>query len=180
MKVSIVIILLAMLVNNSSAQSNSKNICSSTNITTWSSKPTDIATVSEAKSIIATIISAIGLKQIDKPRPQRTDADPGAAGELEVLGNAAVEIEAGVEIPGIGRPDRIAEFVKALLVEGSRGQLRLPPIARRDVGAPGAHLELAIVGNELGFVAGDGKPDMAGTAGGGANRHEERRGLGGA
>ena len=38
--------------------------------------------------------------------------------ELEILGDAAVEIEAGVEIVGIGRLERIAEFVKALFVEG--------------------------------------------------------------
>ena len=63
MKLSIIIILLAVLVNNCSAQTSPKNICSSSAITSWTSKPTDIATVSEAKNIIATIISAIGLKQ---------------------------------------------------------------------------------------------------------------------
>ena len=63
MKHSIIIILLAILVNTSFSQSNTKNICSSSSITSWNSKPTDIATVSEAKNIIATIIAAIGLKQ---------------------------------------------------------------------------------------------------------------------
>ena len=39
--------------------------------------------------------------------------------ELEVLGDAAVEIEAGVEIIGIGRLQRVAELVEAFLVERS-------------------------------------------------------------
>ena len=63
MKLRILVILLALLVNNSFAQTSSTNICSSSSITSWNSKPTDIQTVSEAKNIITTIISAIGLKQ---------------------------------------------------------------------------------------------------------------------
>ena len=63
MKRTIIIILLAVLVNHGFTQVKSKNICSSSAITTWSAKPTDIATVTEAKSIISTIIAAIGLKQ---------------------------------------------------------------------------------------------------------------------
>ena len=89
----------------------------------------------------------------DEARAQRADADPGAAGELEILGNAAVEIEAGVEIVGIGRLERIAEFVKAFFVEGRRGQFRLAPIARRDVRPLGANFQLAVVRHQLCVIA---------------------------
>ena len=116
----------------------------------------------------------------DEPRAQRTDADPGAAGELEILGDAAIEIEAGVKIARIRGLDRVPEFIKTFLVERFRCQLRLPPIARRDVRPFGANLQLAVVGDQLGIVAGHGKPDMAGAAGARIDRHEERRGLGGA
>src|SRR6266516_6069599 len=53
----------------------------------------------------------------DQSRAERTDADPGTACELEILGYASVEIETGAEILGVYRLDRIAEFVKAFIVE---------------------------------------------------------------
>src|SRR5207342_3000269 len=100
----------------------------------------------------------------------RSDADPGAAGELEILGDAAVEIEAGVEIIGICGLERIAEFVKALLVERLRGQFRLTPVTRRDVRPPGAHFQLAVVGQKLCVIAKHGKANMTGAAGVGTYR----------
>ena len=106
-----------------------------------------------------------GAQAATKPRAQRTDADPGAAGELEILGDAAVEIEAGMKSSGIDRLERVAEFVEAFLVERGRGQLRLAPIARRDIRALGAHFQLAVVRDQLGVVARDGQADMAGAAG---------------
>src|SRR2546421_10576584 len=35
----------------------------------------------------------------DEAGTQRTDADPGSTGQLEVFADAAIEIEAGIEIP---------------------------------------------------------------------------------
>ena len=106
--------------------------------------------------------------------------NPGAAGELEVLRDAAVEIEAGVEIIGIGRLDGVAELVKALFVERGRGEIGLAPVARRDVRPLGANLELAVVRQQLCIIARHGQADMAGAAGERIDRHEERRGFGGA
>src|SRR6267142_2476511 len=80
----------------------------------------------------------------DKPGAERADADPGAAGELEILGNAAIEIEAGAEIVCNDRLDRSAEFVKTLVVKSRGGQLRLTPISRRDVRPFGANLQFAV------------------------------------
>src|SRR5258708_28731555 len=92
----------------------------------------------------------------DKPRAQRADADPGAAGELKILGDAAVEIEPGAEIAGVCRLQRIAKLVKTFLVQVGSGQFALPPIARRDIRPLGADLDLAINRNKFGVVAGDG------------------------
>lgn len=60
MKLRIIIILLAALVNNGFAQS-SKDICSSKTIS-WNTAPSDFGSVTDAKNIIADIISVIGLK----------------------------------------------------------------------------------------------------------------------
>src|SRR4051812_44745571 len=48
----------------------------------------------------------------NEARAQRTDTDPGAAAELEILADAAVEIEAGIEIIGIDGLECIAELVE--------------------------------------------------------------------
>ena len=85
------------------------------------------------------------------------------------------DFSAGFDFDG-----RIAEFVKPLLVERLRGQLRLAPIARRHVRPPGANFQFAVVRNQLRIVAQHGKPDMARTAGGRPHRHEIGRGFGGA
>ena len=100
--------------------------------------------------------------------------------ELEILGDAAVEIEAGIEVVGIGRFERVAELVKAFLVEGVRGQLRLAPIARRDVRPLGANFHLAVVRHSLASLPDTGSPTWPERLVRGLHRHEERRGLGGA
>jgi hypothetical protein len=61
MKIRTLIIILAVLVNNSFAQS-SRDICSS-QITSWTNKPTTHTSVAETKKMIADIIEVIGLKQ---------------------------------------------------------------------------------------------------------------------
>src|SRR6185312_6009781 len=74
----------------------------------------------------------------DEACAQGTDGHPGAACKLEILGDAAVEIEAGVEIIDISRLDSVAKLVETFLVEGGLGQFRLTPIARRHVRPAGA------------------------------------------
>ena len=48
---------------------------------------------------------------------QRADMHPGAGGELEVLGEAAVEHDALAGIGRIGKAHRVARLVEAFLVE---------------------------------------------------------------
>ena len=48
---------------------------------------------------------------VDELRAQRAGADPGAAGELEVLGEAAVEQQALAGIGGIDELQRVADLV---------------------------------------------------------------------
>src|SRR6185437_15565926 len=100
----------------------------------------------------------------DKARAERPDTDPRAAGQLEVLGNAAVEIEAGAEIVGIDRLEGVAEFVESFGVERGGGQLRLPPIARRDVGPTRPDFQFALVRDQLRFITGYRESHMAGAA----------------
>src|SRR3979490_237228 len=69
--------------------------------------------------------------------PTLTQVPPG---ELEILGDAAVEIEARVEGGKADGLECIAKLVKSFVVEGGCRQFRLPPIARRHVRSPGANL----------------------------------------
>src|SRR3954465_14441219 len=64
MKRYLIIILLAALVNNVSAQKSAqiKDICSSAEIRGWNVKQTDVTTLNEAKTMITDIIAVIGLK----------------------------------------------------------------------------------------------------------------------
>jgi hypothetical protein len=71
MKIRIIIILLAALVNNSFAQT-SRDICSS-QITSWTSKPASFTSVSGAKTMIAEIIEVIGLKPNFEVLPANID-----------------------------------------------------------------------------------------------------------
>ena len=73
---------------------------------------------------------------LDEAGAQRPDADPGAGGELEVFRDPAVEEQAARRFVVIAEPQGIPELVKAFGVEGCLCQLRLPPIAGRDVGVP--------------------------------------------
>ncbi len=61
MKLRMIVIVLAALVNNCFAQT-SKDICSS-QITSWTTTPASFTSVSETKTMIADIIEVIGLKQ---------------------------------------------------------------------------------------------------------------------
>src|SRR5262249_41011875 len=48
---------------------------------------------------------------------QHTDRDPGAGGELEVLGQTSVENDALPRIGGVGKAHGVARLVEALFVE---------------------------------------------------------------
>src|SRR5438477_12209028 len=71
MKPRLLIILLAVLVNNSFAQS-SRDICSS-QITTWTDKPASYTSATEAKNMINEIIAVIGLKPNFEVLPANVD-----------------------------------------------------------------------------------------------------------
>ena len=114
----------------------------------------------------------------DQRRAQRTDADPGAGGELEILGDAAVEQQALGRIGGVLELQRVADPVKPLVVERRRGERRRAPIAGRDVGALEPRLELAFVRHELELKARQRQADVAGALGFPAARERGRRRLG--
>ncbi len=57
-------------------------------------------------------------------------------------------------------------------------KFRLPPIARRDVGAAHARFELAVVGHELEVDAGAGQAHIGGVLGGQVRASANGRGLG--
>ena len=71
----------------------------------------------------------------DQAQAQRTDADPGAGRQLEILGDAAVEIEALAEVVRVGRLERVAELERGQrrgvdVALGLRQTLDLGQIAR--------------------------------------------------
>ena len=100
----------------------------------------------------------------DEFRPQRTDADPGAGGELEILRHPSVEQKAAFVIAVVDEAQRVTEFVEPLLVERRFGEPGLPPVAGRDARAFHPRLELAGVGDELHLDPRIGNADHAGIA----------------
>src|SRR6185437_2323502 len=68
-----------------------------------------------------------GRSERDEPRPQRSDAGPAAAGQLEVLDQAAVEYQAVLGMLRMFEPQGVAHAVVAFLVECGARELRLPP-----------------------------------------------------
>ena len=114
---------------------------------------------------------------------QRADMHPGSGGELEVLGQPAVERDA---LGGIGRIDqahRVARAVEALLVERRGGEIGPLPVARRHVRAAHAHFELAAARHQLDLDARHRHADRAGAVdqemGGGRERRRLGRAPGG-
>ena len=58
---------------------------------------------------------------LEQAEAERADGDPGAGHELEVLGDAAVEAEAEVEVVRVGGDEGVAEAEIAFIVEQPRG-----------------------------------------------------------
>src|ERR1700683_539435 len=85
----------------------------------------------------------------DESPAQRADADPGPGRELEIFGEAAVEQQAFGRIGRIGELDRVADLVKALVVERVSREMGRLVIAGRDVEAPEPRFELAVARHEL-------------------------------
>ena len=86
-------------------------------------------------------------KGFDEPLPQRPDAHPCASRELEILVNAAVEMQA---MPAwLGKAQSIAETVIAFCIEGATREIRLAPIARRDMRSLDPSLTLFAMRHEL-------------------------------
>ena len=115
---------------------------------------------------------------IDELGAQRAGADPGAACELEILGEAAVKHEAFAGIAGVLEPERVTHLVEAFVVEGFLGEVGTPPVARRDVRPLVAGFELAAVGDELQLHAAHRHADVAGLLGFPGARERGRRRLG--
>ena len=66
---------------------------------------------------------------------------------------------------GIGKGHGVADQIKAFGIERLRGQFRRLPVARRDIRAAHAHLELVAGRHQLQFGARDRHADIAGTFG---------------
>ena len=93
---------------------------------------------------------------------QRSDADEGAGGQLEVFGDPAVELQALVHIGLVDPLERVAGLEETFLVEGFFGLGRHAPVAGCDVGAAIAHLGLAFDVHQLELHARGGQAQVAG------------------
>ena len=70
------------------------------------------------------------LRRREQLGPQRADADEGAGGELEVLGDPAAEHQPGGDVVRVGERDGVPGAEEALLVERGRGQVGPAVVAR--------------------------------------------------
>src|SRR5699024_2409481 len=104
---------------------------------------------------------------------------PGARGQLEVFGDAAVEHQALLGTALIEEAHGIADPVEPFIVEMLRRELRLPPVTRGDERATHAHFALPATWNELELAAGDGQADDTGRWRREVAVRRERCGLGG-
>jgi hypothetical protein len=62
--------------------------------------------------------------------PQRPHADKGTGGELEVLGDTAIEFQSQLDIARVYPSDRVAAFEKAFFVKCVGSGLRRAPSNR--------------------------------------------------
>src|SRR5712691_5663556 len=114
----------------------------------------------------------------DEPDAHRAGVHQCAGGELEVLGDAAVEDDAFRRVRRVGELHGVADAVKALVVECRPGQVGALVVARRDIGAAHPHLELSRRRHQLQLASGDRQADDAGALHEEVHRAGERRGLG--
>src|SRR6266850_1580511 len=114
----------------------------------------------------------------DELHAHGTHVDPGAGGELEVLGDAAVEDDALHRLLGIGELHRVADAVEPFLVERRAGQVVALVVARHHVRSAHAHLELAAARHELDLARRHRQPDYPGPLHVEMHRRRKRRGFG--
>ncbi len=93
---------------------------------------------------------------------QRSYADKGAGGQLEVFGNAAIKLQAQVQVGFVNPLHRIARTEEAFFIEVLGGLLWGAPVTRCDVGAPVAQLGLVAHANQLDFQPRRGHPQFTG------------------
>jgi hypothetical protein len=87
------------------------------------------------------------------------DADESPGGQLEILGEAATEQQARVEVSGIGEADRVPGAVGALVVEGGLGEIGTLMVAGANRYAADADLIGAVTaGHQLTLTPGSGTP----------------------
>jgi hypothetical protein len=96
----------------------------------------------------------------DDLHAQRAHRDPGAGGQLEVLGDAAVEDHALLGPRLVGQQAGVADAVVAFFVEGLRGEVRGIAVAGEDADAAHAQLELLPepLGRNFSSMPGSGRP----------------------
>ena len=80
-------------------------------------------------------VAHIGREMVDETGPQHADPGPGAGGQLEILGEPAVEQQTLAGIVRVDEFERIAQLVEAFRVKGLARERVLPPITERDVRA---------------------------------------------
>jgi len=83
---------------------------------------------------------------------------PSAGGQLELLGDAAVEQEPGARIAGVFEFERIAELVEAVFVEGLRREVALTPMPGMMLGPRSRASSLPSLGTSLSSTPGTGTP----------------------
>src|SRR6266498_1637379 len=111
-------------------------------------------------------------------RAQRANTHPGAGGQLEILGDAAVEAQASLRCGLVDQADGVAGSVEPLVVEGRGREVWPSMVARRHIGAPHADLELVADRRELQPDARQRHADAVGAARGEVRGRRRRRCLG--
>src|SRR3974390_2191965 len=88
---------------------------------------------------------------VEEARTQRSDADPGAGREFEILGDAAIEQQALFRRRGIGELQRVADLIESFFIEGGAREVLGAPVAGRDGGPAGARFKFSFTREQFQF-----------------------------
>ena len=91
----------------------------------------------------------------------RAHADERASAELEVFGNAAIKVQAQVDVVRVNPFDGVAAAKKTFVVKRLAGGFGIAPVARGDVRTFVAHLYLVARVHQLDFQARGGHAQVA-------------------